>query len=720
MKRESQLRAAVGTEARTDVSASFAWTITAGAVFGVVVLAAIFFAQRAHDVGQLPTLLREFFSTLGRAPLVQWTTLGGNTLAALIAALIVASWFGLGALVQRWLKLEAASLALRVAWALATGASLWSLLWFALGLVGWFRQAVALGLLMLGLSLATVTLIPLSKDFIRQWPQRAKADEYWLGRSALTFIALVCGLALIAALAPPTGKDALVYRLAVPKAYLATGGIVDVTTNVYGYLSFGAEMHGVWAMLLGQFVNAATAESAFGAMCFAWLPLLLLATFGCARELQLSRGWSWIATAFVAGVPSLYQVAATGYVDHSLALFVVLAVQAAGKWWTTQRRQSLLALALALGGALAVKFIALFAFFPLFIVVLCKARAAQQNDPKQTNAIVLSGCAALLLAGVLASPWYLRTWACTGSPVYPFYAHLWNGNSPNWDAERSRLFQMWVARYGGDDKNIVDYVAAPLRLSLTAQPEFAAQFDGVLGISFLLGLPLLVWGLWRWALRADVKIAVAVAGGWYLGWLFSSQQLRFLLPIFPVLAVTIVAAASQISSRALPWALFASVVPGALVIAAWFLAQNPLRAVLGGEAREAYLMRRLEHYPYYKIVNRDVPPTARVWLINMRNDTVHFERNYFADYIFEDYTIAKLVQDAAHVTELRTKVKTMGVTHILLRHDVLFDYARTPIVDERKSAAENQAKLQMLRSFLEEGTRVIKRDAQFLLVELPG
>jgi hypothetical protein len=278
---------------------------------------------------------------------------------------------------------------------------------------------------------------------------------------------------------------------------------------------------------------------------------------------------------------------------------------------------------------------------------------------------------------------------------------------------------MWVARYGGDQKSVLDYLGAPLRLSLTAQPEFAAQYDGVLGISFLLGLPLLVWGLWRFSLRVEVKIAVAIAGGWYLCWLFSSQQMRFLLPIFPVLAVAIVTATNKLPSRALLWALFASVVPGLLVIVAWFLEQNPLRAVLGGEAREAYLERRLDHYPYYQIINRDLPTTARVWLINMRNDTVHLERDAFADYVFEDYTITKLVKESANLAELRAQVNALGITHILLRYGVLFDYARSPLVDERKSETENQAKLQLLKTFLRDNNRVIKSDAKFLLIELP-
>ncbi len=710
MKSESHVRAA----ARADISMSSATTLAAGAVLGVVVLAALFFSYRAPDIGQLPALLHSFLTALGRGRIVQWGVFGGNIIATLIAALLACCWFGVGATVTRWLQFETSSWALRVAWQLAIGASLWSLLWFALGVVEWFRPAVAMGLLVAGLSVATLTI----RETSQHWSRREKADKDWLRRSAIVMITFICLLALIAALAPPTGKDAMVYRLALPKAYLAAGGIVDVATNVLGFLSLGAEMHGVWALLLGNFVSARVAESAFGAVSFVWLPVLLLAIYGFARELQLNRTWALLAAALVTAIPSVYQVAATGYVDHALALFVVLAVHAAGQWWITQSRASLILLALALGGALAIKFIALFAFFPVFIIVLFKAREAQSKTGKQANTILLQGCAALLLAGVLASPWYLRTWMRTGSPVYPFYAHLWNGSSPNWDAERSRLFQMWVAHYGGEAKSIMDYVAAPVRLSLTAQPELAADYDGVLGISFLLGLPLLLWGLWRLKLQSEIKIAMAVAGGWYVGWLFSSEQMRFLLPIFPALAVAIVFVASKLPSRVLPGTLLLSAVPGVLVIAAWFLEQNPLRVGLGGEAREAYLERRLDHYPYYQIINRELPTNARVWLINMRNDTVHLERAYFADYIFEDYTITRLVKQAANLSDLRAQVRAMGITHILLRQDVIFDYARTPLVDDRKPEAENQAKLQLLKSFLSEGPKVIKSDAKFLLIEL--
>ncbi|HEX4945413.1 MAG TPA: hypothetical protein VFZ34_01955 [Blastocatellia bacterium] len=39
-------------------------------------------------------------------------------------------------------------------------------------------------------------------------------------------------------------------------------------------------------------------------------------------------------------------------------------------------------------------------------------------------------------------------------------------------------------------------------------------------------------------------------------------------------------------------------------------------------------------------------------------------------------------------------------------------------MDERKSETENQAKLQLLQSFLQDGTTIIKSDARFMLVKL--
>lgn len=657
------------------------------------------------------------------------------------ASLVVLVWYGLGDMIERLghrlLACRGEREASALVWArrCTLGAGFWSLLWLALGLGGLYRQTVAVAALLFGLAFFALSVVQSVKArrLLQRVPGavatglRASRQRTPIEYVAAAFAALPCLLAFVAALAPPTGKDALVYRLALPKAYLAAGGIIETPYNIYSYLALGAEMNGLWAMLLGGMGSARIAEIAFGVSAFAYLPLLLAVVYGWARQMKLEREWALVAAALIATIPTVYQVAATGYVDHALALYSALVIQAAEQWWTTQSRWSLLSLSLALGFALSIKLVAVFLSLPLAILILLKAREAQNRASKSAtpNAgrVILSGCAALVCAGITASPWYIKTWLATGSPLFPFYVHLWPGASPGWDAERSRLFQLFLSHYGGAEKTALDYMLAPLRVSLQAQPELPAYYDGVLGITFLLGLPLLLWGFWRLSVNVEVKIVVVFAAVFFFCWLGSSQQLRFLLPAFPGLAVAIVFIAAAVSARSskkrvLPWTLLAATVAGQLTILSWFLAQNPVRAALGGESRQTYLERRLDYYPYYEIINTQLPFDARIWLINMRNDTYHLDRPYFSDYIFEDYTLTKLVKEARELSELRARVRAMGITHLLIRHDVLLDYDRSPLVDEQRDRAENQARLALLRAFLLEGTRVLRSDGKFMLVEL--
>jgi hypothetical protein len=108
-----------------------------------------------------------------------------------------------------------------------------------------------------------------------------------------------------------------------------------------------------------------------------------------------------------------------------------------------------------------------------------------------------------------------------------------------------------------------------------------------------------------------------------------------------------------------------------------------------------------------------------VWLIDMRRDTYHLDRPAFSDFIFEDYTLARYVRSAASVEEIRGRVQADGITHLLVRHDILLDYERSPVVDEGRPRPENAAKLELMAAFFTRGTRIIKGDPKYWLIELP-
>lgn len=683
------------------------------AVWAVIALIA-FFANRGADVGKLGTLV----GNLGGGPMVGWDGFRDSFAGGVVAGLIFLSWFGLGTLPTSFISRERAerhSHVLEIAVNVAVGAAVWSLIWFFLGLAGLYYPPVAIGATAVGLLLAVLGVAR-----IREIGAESRTPEAPTGKDRLQLLAIAVpvALALIGALAPPTAKDTLLYHFALPKAFIAQHSNAFIEGNIAGYLALGGEMHNVWAMLLGGMLDQRAAEAAAGAVNWLFFPLLLAAVFGWSRELGVERRWSLIAVLTVATVPTAYHVASSAYIDLQLALFVTLAVYAVCRWWRSQGVGRLILVAVFLGAALSIKLTSLFIVAAIALVIVLRAREGKGEDGGR---IIGYGFAALVLAGVIASPWYLRTWKQTGSPVFPFYMSMWKGEAPGWDVDRSNLFQAMNSNYGGVDKSPVDYVAAPWNVSVVAQPEEATRFDGVLGPAFLIGLPLLVFALWKLDLAVEVKICAGVAGIMFLFWLFSSQQLRYLLPIVPLLAIAIAAAGREFEDKigaVTQLSLAAAGVAGILVGSAWFAQRAPLRVVLGGETRDAFLTRNLDYYPYYSWINAETPPDSRVWLINMRRDTYNLDRPAVSDYLFEDWTLRKLLWETRSLPELRARAAAMNVQYVVARHDFLFDYARTSLVDDAKPRAENEGKLKIAKEFLLDPARVVKADNRFSLIKV--
>ena len=568
------------------------------------VLLAAFFSFRGADVGQMGQLVGK----LGGGP-VFGNDIIQTLLGTAVGLAIYFAWYGSGAFIVQFAipGLRVGSGWLNVALRVGVGAAFTSLVWFLLGLAGLYTPVVG-ALVVVGCGILSM---PANMKRVRDKdPDGFRSDKTaWTlaERSVLALIAVPLILAFIAALAPPTAKDTLLYHFAVPKAFISQHSSTFVEGNIASYLPLGAEMQALWALLFGSYFGTRAAEVAAGITTFMFLPPLLMGVYGWASELRVSRLWSLIAVAVIATVPTIYHVSSNGYIDVALGLFVTLAVYCLCRWWQGGERGLLFLMAIFLGAALSIKLTAVFIFAAFALVILLRAR----SDGPAAGKVVVSGFAALLLAGVLASPWYLRTWQATGSPVFPFYMSIWKGQATGWDVERSNLFQGMNAQYGGENKTAVDYLIAPWNVSVTAQPEIAEYFDGVIGVAFLFGLPLLIWGLWKFDLPVDTKIGAGIAGIMFLFWLFSSQQIRYLIPVLPALAVSIVAAANVISAkrdtlrRVLQVSFAAAAAAGILVSAAWFCQKAPVRVALGGETRNQYLARNLDYYPYYSWLNAE-------------------------------------------------------------------------------------------------------------------
>lgn len=705
----------------------------------VATLAVLPGVVRAHGLLRLPALLE-------------------SAAGILVAGLVVSSWWGAGTLLARLAHGRGSAVAgsppgdrphraLELARAGAYGSGLWSLAWFALGLAGGYSTPAAAVVLVAGLTTAVVALgrggvASLAMGSAGVAPpaeggagRRAGAATAGAGPSAdpvpplpadhgagppaviaLTLIAVSLGAALLAALAPPTAKDALQYHLALPKVWAAAGALVVVPGNIASYFPLAVETQGLWAMLLGRALSPRVGEAGFSAVAFAYFPLLLAAVYGWARERGLDRAWATTAVALLATVPAVWEVASSAYVDLALALYAALALRDAARWWATREPGYLAGVALASGFALGVKMLAL---SPVLIASLVVLLGALRSGARGS----LPALAVPAAAFVIGSPWYLRTWWLTGSPVFPFFLDLWPGQATGWDVARSVMLRGFNDLYGGFPKGPIDYLLAPLRLSLLGQREEPAYYEGVLGVGFLVAAGLVLWALARRHLQPEAAVAAAAAGGLVTWWTLSAQVLRYALAAMPPLAVAGAVAGcalvgGRFSPRLLQAALLVPASASALVTTAWFLGDAPFLATLGAESRETYLARRLDYYPYYRLINDELPENATVWLINVRRDSYHLTRPFVGDYLFEDFTIRRWVIESRDATEVRARARAAGITHVFVRHDVLADPARSALVDDRVPAAENRARLERLRAFLLDGTRVLRGDRKFLLAEL--
>ncbi len=711
MARSREKHAAAKNDSGLAVVVFAAWAL---------LLTIAFLAYRGADAGQLPQL----FGNLGRGPVFGWPGFRDSAIGIVVAALIFLAWYGLGSLISSFINPaadEKSSRLLRVTRRAAVGAAGWSLVWFFLGLSGLYKTGVAIALLLLGLTLAGWQIARLRT--IERWDRESTVSGAF-EKAVIAFSLTPVVLALIAALAPPTAKDTLLYHFALPKAFIAQSGNAPVDGNIASYLALGTEMHTIWAMLLGGVVSPGAREAGAGVTVYLFFPLLLAATYGWTRELRLEKRWGLVAMLIVATIPTAYHVASSAYIDLALTLFITLAIYALGQWWKTLDTGWLIYAAIFLGAALSTKLTTIFVFAAFALVILLRVRQAKEDAPDRTANIFAAGFIVLLFGALLASPWYLQTWKQTGSPIFPFYMSLWKGEAVGWDVERSALLQKMNSHYGGHDKNILDYALSPFRISVLAQPEQAPLFDGVIGVAFLMGLPVLIWGLWKFELPAEIKVGAGVVAVMFLFWLFSSQQIRYLLPVLPALAVGICAAGQAVSRKkktlgtALQFSLAASAMAALLTVAAWFSQKAPARVALGGESRVSYLARNLDYYSYYQVLNTETPADSRVWMINMRRDTYNLDRPYFSDYLFEDWTLRKMVWEARSAAELKAKAKELGFNYVLARHDFLFDYDRSTLVDDKKSRKENEEKIKIAKEFLLDEASSVRADGKFSLVKV--
>jgi hypothetical protein len=509
------------------------------------------------------------------------------------------------------------------------------------------------------------------------------------GRSIWERLALILvGILLLACFAltltPEIGRDALIYHLALPKLYLLHHGFYFIPGNAFTGFPLLGEMQYLLALFLRNDIFAKT-------MSYALLCGTLLGIGLFARHVLQNQQFPSLSMLIFVSIPSDFAVSHTAYNDLFVAFFTLAAIYTFFRWSEDRLAAWLILCGIFSGSAAACKYTALLAT-PLGCLGILYLANRNGTGARETLHRLALYVAAALIAG---SPFYLKNWTMMGNPFYPFFYGIFGGRG--WDPDQARLFDLLTQNLGMG-RNLLDYLLLPWNLSLLAKMD--TDFDGILGPIFLLTLPFLA-ALRRW--ETPLRMILTYALLTFFFWASTAQQIRHLIPLFPLLAIVVGAILTRYQNRKYIFGLLLCIVAGSLAfngyhIAREFIKISPLRVAVGLESRDQFLSRTLPTYTMYRFVNQALPSDARIFLLYMKNYTFLCERDCYADEMFEAHTIQKILREEASPDRVRNRLKTEGFTHLLYNeHYLLGEPSPLSPEEKRLFSAFQNSHLQSVR-----------------------
>jgi hypothetical protein len=489
--------------------------------------------------------------------------------------------------------------------------------------------------------------------------------------------ALAALMGLVGALAPESEFDALWYHLWLPKLWLESGSPVDLVQEYVSLYPLNLDLVFGAAMVMGGPLAAKLVHFS----CYLLTGSVVFATL---RRFSAASN-AWMATALYLTIPTVLWEATTAYVDNGLAFFVALSAYALLRFPESKRTGWLVVAGAMAGIGLGIKHLALLALGGQAAGIVIWTWVKR----KSPLGGLLTGGAFLLMALLIASPWYIRSYMASGNPVFPDLYQVFGAEPPErWSPESEAGLAQFKSRFGVE-RSATKILLLPWTVT-TEGNRFAAAF-GPLLLVFL--IPLLSGRCRDLATTCLAFVAIVYVALWASP--LSSFQGRFLLPIMPLLAVLagsgyglITQALSQTSWGRVRAALnltlalllvmnlppFISLHEGSRVGWTGWLPhvtrQVPDEVVAGRITEDQYLREKVPSYAAWQYINRSLSSDARV-LTFSEGDNFYAER----ERLWSESTVAtpavrgSVGKGDRYVFE---QIERLGITHIL------FDNRRLP------------------------------------------
>lgn len=574
------------------------------------------------------------------------------------------------------------------------------------------QKISALSILISGLGfllLATPGALVWAREMLQWCNNQKNAMEtarayFWPGLA----IAFALWIAFWSSLLPPTQSDALRYHLTVPDLYLRHGGFVMLSTLSFSNFPFLIE----YLFLV---------PLAFGSIAGPKLIHFLFFIITLLQAAQMANHWGGrragvMAALLIASTPFVPIFASWAFIEFALSAYTLFAIQCAmavRSAFVNGERASAWRWALLLGVVggllLGCKYTALATVAFLGLAMLWPGRAPKlsflQRFPIAT--------AAITLALLIASPWYIKNIVLFNNPVFPFGGSAFPTH--DWTAFNQEFFSYHAGMKGSLNavrqssrlERAIDFVTLPFRTTLYSSDVYRIENFGdmPLGILWLAGALLAVfYRSWRAGMFFLGGMSIIL----FVFWGNTYRDIRFLLPCLATAAPFLGAVWSDLMkhTRSLRWFIAAAIFYNLLTTHGLTLIPGsymPWMLTGGLVDQEAYLLKISNETRHqnqaFRFLEENAQPQTRVLLHGIQ-EPFYCENDYvWADWFDTDVLISWSWQ-AESAEALVEKLQAEGIGYVALNYGNINQYNQMYLPYYRLFRLPREKGLPLLREFI--------------------
>ncbi len=522
---------------------------------------------------------------------------------------------------------------------------------------------------------------------------------------ALTFAVLILSWV------PPVSRDALTHHLAIPKLYVENGGVFEIPWIRFSYYPMNVDLLFMFPLFFGNDIIPKLIHFMFGL-----LTALLIFQY---LSQKLDRTYGLLGVVLFLSLPVIIKLSITVYVDLGLVFFSTAALVYFMKWIENAFKIKWIVLsAIFCGLAMGAKYNGLSVLFLLALFVpfmYSRRRFAIIHSPQSetgskshlstVNPLTIQfraigyGLLFVIISMGVFSPWMIRNAIWTGNPVYPLYNKVFIEKESKLESDGEPKSVPWVhfaTRKYVFNETPLEIAFIPIRIFFQGRDDSPKYFDGKLN-PYLFFLPFFAFfrrGNESRIIRSQKKILLFFAVLYLLiAFLKIDMRIRYIAPIIPPLVILSVfgirnlwegARSPVLSGKKIQSVVIISMIillgMNGLYIFHQFKIVEPFSYLSGNLDRSAYIEKFRPEYAAMEYANRHLPESAVILSAYLGN------RGYYSDrkMVFKDRLLFESLKSFKSPSEIKTDLKDLGYTHLLIRFDLFEKQVNVVLTEEQK------------------------------------